>query len=748
LTNTDQKNLVDELGVIKPLSALSFDDDSLTFVSLPQSYFEPADLMSDKVQKSPGRTKVKSDFNSRVGDSNHSSIPDVAAMLPISLDDSGSGFHDDADDIERSMLQSRIASDAIIYSSSDGEKRSFILVDHNEELKICDQEEFIRKLGVTSSTSVKVLSIFGNTGDGKSYTLNHTLFGGQEVFKTSQLQSSCTAGVWAAYDPVNHAIVLDTEGLLGVSSNENKRTRLLLKVMAVSDMIIYRTRAERLHSDLFQFLGNASVAFRRHFSSELRAAAQRFQSDDIDVSSLCPAVVIFHETQHTEPLPEGTAEEEIRRRFQSLHLSIDGFGSLKYVGTQTLKPPTSFNSLLSVLESRLRDQSLRSARRPALVYQTLKVLNDKFSGEIEKEIPSMFPDQYFTCRVQCLSCSARCQMTLNHLRDKVEHSAGSDRRCRHQDQFDNCFYLCKACLRNGQEVTVMPKTYTSRENTWLGLASYAWSGYVLECVNCGVIYRSRQHWYGNVEPERTGVVQTRIRHVWPDGNPVLQGTHNAARRVLDGLTYVSDTITDYSKKPTKMVTNWVTDRIAPPYWVSNAEITNCAKCELQFDEKLQIHHCRACGRGFCDSCSSHRRPVPERNWGPEAVRVCDECFEPSSTKALTDSDGSGTVDPSELVPRRVGEAIGSTVGTLATIVNYPLVALRDAARPTYWLPDEEIKDCCVCSALFGPLLKLHHCRACGKGVCGACSARSRPVPSRGWDHPVRVCKTCFTLPDL
>ena len=75
--------------------------------------------------------------------------------------------------------------------------------------------------------------------------------------------------------------------------------------MAVSDMIIYRTRAERLHSDLFQFLGNASVAFRRHFSSELRAAAQRFQSDDIDVSSLCPAVVIFHETQHTEPLPEG-----------------------------------------------------------------------------------------------------------------------------------------------------------------------------------------------------------------------------------------------------------------------------------------------------------------------------------------------------------------------------------------------------------------------------------------------------------
>ena len=53
----------------------------------------------------------------------------------------------------------------------------------------------------------------------------------------------------------------------------------------------------------------------------------------------------------------------------------------------------------------------------------------------------------------------------------------------------------------------------------------------------------------------------------------------------------------------------------------------CAKCEVPFDEMVQIHHCRACGRGFCESCSSHRRPVPERNWGMEPVRVCDVCYE-------------------------------------------------------------------------------------------------------------------------
>ncbi len=38
--------------------------------------------------------------------------------------------------------------------------------------------------------------------------------------------------------------------------------------------------------------------------------------------------------------------------------------------------------------------------------------------------------------------------------------------------------------------------------------------YVIECPNCGVIYRSRQYWYGNQDPVDT-VVRTEIQHVWP-----------------------------------------------------------------------------------------------------------------------------------------------------------------------------------------------------------------------------------------
>ena len=52
--------------------------------------------------------------------------------------------------------------------------------------------------------------------------------------------------------------------------NENHRTRQLLKVLAISDVVIYKSRAERLHTDLFYFMGDASKAYNEHFSSELQ----------------------------------------------------------------------------------------------------------------------------------------------------------------------------------------------------------------------------------------------------------------------------------------------------------------------------------------------------------------------------------------------------------------------------------------------------------------------------------------------
>lgn len=260
---------------------------------------------------------------------------------------------------------------------------SFLLIDEFEKMHITTPEEFAAKLGCSQGALVKVVSIFGNTGEGKSHTLNYTFFDGKEVFKTSPAQSSCTIGIWAAYDPKNKVITIDTEGLLGVSENNNRRTRLLLKVLAISDVIIYRTRAERLHNDLFSFLGDASRAYLHHFSTELRVAAQRCSFPDAtSISDLGPVVVVFHETLHTDVLraeDERTPEDALRSRFRTLGLSTEAFSgtcphvatvhdrvllslAFEYVGTRTAKPPTCFKNLRASMRRHLTNSTVRSAR--------------------------------------------------------------------------------------------------------------------------------------------------------------------------------------------------------------------------------------------------------------------------------------------------------------------------------------------------------------------------------------------------
>lgn len=43
----------------------------------------------------------------------------------------------------------------------------------------------------------------------------------------------------------------------------------------------------------------------------------------------------------------------------------------------------------------------------------------------------------------------------------------------------------------------------------------------------------------------------------------------------------------------------------------------------------------------------------------------------------------------------------------------------------------------------GFLLVQHHCRKCGKAVCGKCSSKRTAFPVMGFEFPVRVCDACF-----
>ncbi|XP_059480762.1 zinc finger FYVE domain-containing protein 1-like [Neocloeon triangulifer] len=625
-------------------------------------------------------------------------------------------------------------------------EQSFLLIDGKEHLKVSTSDQFASRLGCEPSTRVKVVSVFGNTGDGKSHTLNRLFFEGREVLPESSQPDPCTMGVRAAFCPAERVICLDTEGLLGATNSEHQRTRLLLKVLAVSDLVLYRTRSERLHRDLFTFLGTASKAYLKHFADALNKLETDLNqscstSSQDSVCNLGPAVLIFHETRHTEPLKatddeNNSPEEQLRKRFSQLGLDLNAFSSLRYVGVQCVDGVTNFGLVKTAVQQELSSTAVRSARASKLVLGALRVLNDKFSGRLQDDgRTAVLPAEYFSCAASCASCGERCELSMGHLKDGDPHACVS--LCTFQSQFRNCEYLCTACYNNGHRQVVVPKMAAANEQaSWLGIAKYAWSGYVLECSRCGVIYRSRQYWYGNKEPEQ-GVVRGEVVHVWRVG--VLGSTgHNTARRILDGVSQLSDAVVGVSKAPSVALSAWVADQIAPKYWRPNSEISHCHQCGLHFDLDSAKHHCRACGEGFCDACSAYQRAVPERGWGQTPVRVCQRCRDFRTTQPSLDNSLE------EIRARKYGEVVFNTLTNVASVLEYPKELIKSSVQPEYWVPDSEVKECYVCrTPLPTAKQKTHHCRECGQGVCQPCSGNKRPVPSRGWDTPVRVCDSCF-----
>lgn len=111
---------------------------------------------------------------------------------------------------------------------------SFLLIDQEGNLKVDSVEQLIHDLDCPDDCKLKVITIIGNSGDGKSYTLNHVkillveiylhlyntkfmvfqlFFRGREIFKTSKFDEEGTRGIWAAYHPARRLLCLDTPPL-------------------------------------------------------------------------------------------------------------------------------------------------------------------------------------------------------------------------------------------------------------------------------------------------------------------------------------------------------------------------------------------------------------------------------------------------------------------------------------------------------------------------------------------------------
>lgn len=211
---------------------------------------------------------------------------------------------------------------------------------------------------------------------------------------------------------------------------------------------------------------------------------------------------LFYHSVHSAV--EESAEDKLRNNFALLNYETNAFSSLRYVGIQTdANKSTNFKKISDALHLEIENTAVRSPRQPAVVFKAMKLLNQKFAGEIIEKAINPFPEQYFTCGAHCESCSRRCQRSMGHVSDGEPHF--NTQPCNYQHQFGNKLYLCKACYNNGKEIVVSVRTQAQTDTAWSGLAKYVWKGDVIECPYCGEIYRARQYWYGNKSPEASVV---------------------------------------------------------------------------------------------------------------------------------------------------------------------------------------------------------------------------------------------------
>uniref|UniRef100_A0A8C7ER32 Zinc finger FYVE-type containing 21 n=1 Tax=Neovison vison TaxID=452646 RepID=A0A8C7ER32_NEOVI len=61
-----------------------------------------------------------------------------------------------------------------------------------------------------------------------------------------------------------------------------------------------------------------------------------------------------------------------------------------------------------------------------------------------------------------------------------------------------------------------------------------------------------------------------------------------------------------------------------PQWVPDKECPRCMQCDAKFDFLTRKHHCRRCGKCFCDRCCGQKVPL-RRMCFVDPVRQCAEC---------------------------------------------------------------------------------------------------------------------------
>ncbi|XP_037109746.1 FYVE, RhoGEF and PH domain-containing protein 6-like isoform X3 [Syngnathus acus] len=104
------------------------------------------------------------------------------------------------------------------------------------------------------------------------------------------------------------------------------------------------------------------------------------------------------------------------------------------------------------------------------------------------------------------------------------------------------------------------------------------------------------------------------------------------------LRAISAAIDDYTKKKITFISGQSCDEVRAsnataassslgakaPIWIPDPRATMCMICTCEFTLTWRRHHCRACGKVVCQSCSSNKQSLEYLK--NQLARVCDHCY--------------------------------------------------------------------------------------------------------------------------
>lgn len=193
-------------------------------------------------------------------------------------------------------------------------------------------------------------------------------------------------------------------------------------------------------------------------------------------------------------------------------------------------------------------------------------------------------------------------------------------------------------------------------------------------------------------------------------------------------------------------------------------ICSYPNCVQALNIAVSRFHCRKCNGWYCSRHAGHPsyglklhvgtgQPSKDGVWS----RICELCFhdyfypkiwEPAPFKDYTFQ----FVAARDRFQRETNEKIASLIRRLSKLAAHqkdasPILPFRVYERTIVeWEEDDRVKACFQCSEVFGALNRKHHCRLCGRIICGE-SRCSRFVPITDVAE-IRICAHCANLLEL